>query len=106
MVLSNAALRRFSVSFFFTAPVFAQQTGDISGRVTDESGAAVSGVVIEASSNVLPQARSTTSAANGHYRLPLLLPGDYEVTFIFDDGSSTVRGAEVLLQQSTDPHGS
>lgn len=28
-------------------------------------------------------------------------PGNYEVTFTFDDGSS-VRGAEVLLQQSTE----
>jgi hypothetical protein len=87
---------------FFTAPVFAQQTGDISGRVIDESGAAVSGVVIEASSNVLPQERTTTSAGNGRYRLPLLPPGNYELTFTFSDGSSTVRGAEVLLQQSTE----
>jgi len=87
---------------FFSAPAFAQQTGDISGRITDESGAAVSGVVIEASSNVLPQERSTTSAGNGRYRLPLLPPGIYEVTFTFSDGSSIVRGAEVLLQQSTE----
>src|SRR5690606_9047634 len=87
---------------FFGAPAYAQQTGDISGRVTDESGAAVSGVVIEASSNVLPQPRSTTSAANGRYRLPLLPPGNYEVTFTFSDGSTAVRGAEVLLQQATE----
>jgi len=87
---------------FFAAPAFAQQTGDISGRITDESGAPAAGVSVEASSNVLPQNRSTTSAGNGRYRLPLLPPGNYDLTFTFADGSAVQRSARVLLQQQTE----
>jgi hypothetical protein len=82
---------------FFAIPVFAQQAGDISGRVTDSSGAPVAGVAVEASSNVLPQNRSTTSATNGRYRMPLLPPGNYELTFTFSDGSTAVRTTSILL---------
>ncbi len=86
---------------FFASSAFAQQTGDISGYVTDGSGNALAGVTVEASSNVLPQNRSSVSATNGRYRIRLLPPGDYEVTFTFNDGSTLVRPAAVLLQQDT-----
>jgi hypothetical protein len=86
---------------FFASPAFAQQTGDITGRVTDAAGAGISGVSIEASSNVLPQARTATSAANGQYLFRLLPPGNYELKFSFSDGSTSTRTAAVLLQQRT-----
>ncbi len=87
---------------FFAAPAFAQQTGDISGKVTDSSGAGVAGVSITASSNVLPQARTTNSSDSGRYRMPLLPPGNYEVRFTFPDGSTLVRNAAVILQQNSE----
>lgn len=85
---------------FFAAPAHAQQTGDISGQVVDASGAGIGGVTIEASSNVLPQPRSSTTASNGRYRIRLLPPGEYSLKFSFADGSQQTRGVMVLLQQT------
>jgi len=86
---------------FFASPAFAQQTGDISGRVIDATGAGISGVSIEATGDVLPQARTTTSAVNGQYLLRLLPPGSYQLKFSFSDGSTSTRNTTVLLQQKT-----
>ena len=110
--LGIAALRR-SVSSFrvllplaaavaFTLPAHAQQTGDVSGSVTDASGAALAGVTVEATSNVLPQERSATTTVNGQYRLRRLPPGEYEIKFEFADGSTVNRTAYVQLQQTTE----
>ena len=86
---------------FFASPAFAQQTGDITGQVTDATGAGISGVSIEARGDVLPQARTTSSGANGQYRFRLLPPGNYVVKFSFSDGSTSTRNVTVLLQQRT-----
>ncbi|MCH7830452.1 MAG: carboxypeptidase regulatory-like domain-containing protein [Proteobacteria bacterium] len=83
----------------FAAPASAQQSGDITGSVMQADGAGVAGVSVEASSNVLPQARSATTASNGRYLLRLLPPGDYDVKFTFSDGSSETRSTVVRLQQ-------
>ena len=85
---------------FFAEPAHAQQTGDISGQVVDASGVGLAGVTIEASSNVLPQPRTTKTAANGRYRMRLLPPGEYTLDFTFADGSQQTRGVMVLLQQT------
>ncbi|MEJ2257627.1 MAG: TonB-dependent receptor [Woeseiaceae bacterium] len=84
----------------FAAPASAQQSGDIAGQVTDATGTGLGGVTVEASSNVLPQPRSTTTAANGRYRIRLLPPGTYDVEFTFADGSTQTREILVLLQQT------
>jgi hypothetical protein len=85
---------------FFATPAHAQQTGEISGQVTDAGGTAADGVSITASGDVLPQARNTATANGGRYRLRLLPPGNYEIEFTFADGSKTTRNAAVLLQQT------
>jgi len=85
---------------FFTTPLLAQQSGDITGRITDAAdGSAISDVGISATSPNLPGARSATTSANGDYMLPLLPPGVYTVTYTLKDGSTRVRQTEVLLQQ-------
>ena len=81
-------------------PANAQQTGDISGTVTDANGNVAAGITVEASSNVLPQSRSSTTAPNGQYRLRRLPPGAYTLEFSFPDGSTITRSATVLLQQN------
>lgn len=84
----------------FSAPLLAQQTGGIAGQITNASdGSAVSGVVISATSPVLPGSRTSTSAANGDYKLPLLPPGLYTLTFTLSDESTRIRVTEVNLQQ-------
>ncbi|HNP34738.1 MAG TPA: TonB-dependent receptor [Woeseiaceae bacterium] len=107
--ISNATVRHsvawlalLLASIFFSAPVAAQQTGEIIGAVTDNSGQPIGGVAVEASGNTLPQNRTTTTATNGRYRLPLLPPGSYEIRYRFSDGSERVRTTNVLLQQQTE----
>jgi len=84
----------------FSTSVLAQQSGDIGGRVTDASdGSPIADVGIEATSPNLPGVRTTTSAVNGDYLLPLLPPGVYTVTYTLPDGTTRVRQTQVLLQQ-------
>ncbi len=84
-----------------SAAVFAQQTGTIEGKVTLADGSAVAGVTVEARSDVLPQPRTTTTSASGEYRLPLLPPGQYEITYKLGDLAPATERALVLLQQTT-----
>ena len=85
---------------FFSAPLLAQQTGEITGQVTNASdGSAVSGVVITATSPVLPGNRTATTAANGTYKLALLPPGFYTITYTLSDDSTRTRATDVMLQQ-------
>ena len=83
------------------APLFAQQTGAISGTVKDSQGAVLPGVTVEASSNVLPVARVTVTEGNGDYRLPALPPGHYTVKFTLPGMQETTRKADVQLAQDT-----
>jgi len=58
---------------------FAQSTGTLSGLVTDESGAAVPGVIVEVSNQDTGQVRTATTGPDGFYAVPLLPPGVYDV---------------------------
>ena len=63
------------------ASVFAQQTtGNISGRVLDQQGAAVPGATVTAKSPTTGFSRTEASDAQGVYRLSALPVGIYEVT--------------------------
>jgi hypothetical protein len=82
-------------------PAFAQQTGSISGKVTLADGSVLPGVSIQATSSVLPQPRHTVSGNNGDYRLPLLPPGKYEVTFSLTGMAAVKRTADVVFRLDT-----
>ena len=85
---------------FFSTPLLAQQTGDIAGRVTDAAdGSAIADVAIEATSPVLPGVRTSTTGANGNFRLPALPPGIYTLKFTMSDETTLTRVTEVRLQQ-------
>ena len=84
-----------------TAPLFAQQTGTITGKVTATDGSTLPGVTVEARSNVLPGPRVTTTGNNGDYRLPALPPGEYTVVFNLSGMQSVSRKALVQLSQET-----
>lgn len=84
----------------FSTPLLAQQTGEITGRVTNAAdGSALSGVSIQATSPNLPGVRTSVTSANGDFRLPLLPPGSYTVTFTLGDESTRTRATQVRLQQ-------
>jgi carboxypeptidase family protein len=86
---------------FVTAPLYAQQTGAITGTVVDSSGGALPGVTVEARSDVLPAPRVTTTGAVGDYRLPALPPGNYTLTFVLSGMQNVTRQALVQLAQDT-----
>lgn len=67
----------------------AQTTGRISGRVTDESGAAIEGALVTVQSPALQGVRTFATDQNGRYIAALLPPGQYSV-------SITAPGAEPL----------
>ena len=82
-------------------PASAQQTGTLSGKITDASGAVLPGVTVEAKSNVLPTPRSTVSDAEGVYQLPALPPGLYTVTFTLQGFQTVSRQSQVALSEIT-----
>ena len=86
-------------SLLLALPLFAQQTGALHGRVTATDGSALPGVTVEASSNVLPQPRSTITDTSGEYRLPQLIPGNYKLTFTLAGMQTVTRNAQVQLAQ-------
>lgn len=101
--LSSRVLRVFLAPSLVlaAAPLFAQQTGSISGKVTATDGSLLPGVTVEARSDVLPQPRTTVTGANGDYRLPALPPGSYTVTFQLSGMQTVTRTALVQLAQDT-----
>jgi hypothetical protein len=92
-------LRRFLPIFLLLAalPLAAQTTGSVNGRVTDSSGGALPGVTVEAKSPSLQGTRVATTEGDGIYRLPLLPPGDYSITFVLSGFASKKRNVVVGL---------
>src|SRR6266496_6281934 len=58
---------------------FAQTTGDITGTVTDTSGAALPGVTCTATSPSLQGSRTAVTSNSGNYRIATVPPGTYKV---------------------------
>ncbi|MFC7003034.1 carboxypeptidase regulatory-like domain-containing protein [Pseudobowmanella zhangzhouensis] len=80
---------------------WAQQVGEIVGKVMGNDGSPLASVSIEVKGDVLPKARTVTSKSNGNYRLQLLPPGNYEVTFTSPSGEKRTISIAVLLDQKT-----
>src|SRR4051812_37752908 len=58
---------------------FAQTSGEMSGLVTDPSGAAVSGASVTITNKATSATRNVTTNSEGLYSFPSLLPGVYEL---------------------------
>jgi len=73
-------LRLFSVLAWIAMPAAAQDArGQIQGRITDPSGAAVPGVTVRATNSATNIGTPVVSNQTGDYLLPFLLPGTYDV---------------------------
>src|SRR5687768_652915 len=71
-----------AVVILLAAPASPQiLTGDILGRVTDQSGAVMLGVAVTVESAALLGPRSVTTGATGAYHVPGLPIGTYAVMF-------------------------
>lgn len=81
-----------------TATAYAQSnTGQISGRVTDASGAVLPGVVITLTGDTLLGSQSTVTADTGTFQFVGLLPGTYVVRYELS-GFKTVLRQTVPVQ--------
>src|SRR5262245_57134510 len=76
-------------------------TGDIDGRVLDESKAAVPGATVTAKNPNTGLSRSTTSSASGTYHIGSLPAGRYDVTAELSGFSTQVhQGVNVLIDSA------
>jgi hypothetical protein len=104
MVSARASARTLcalAFSLLFVLPAAAQQTGEVSGKVTDTNGGVLPGVTVEARSDVLPSPRVAVSESLGEFRLPALPPGNYTLTFTLSGMQTVTRQALVQLGQDT-----
>ncbi|MGD0778173.1 MAG: carboxypeptidase regulatory-like domain-containing protein, partial [Candidatus Solibacter sp.] len=63
----------------FAGSLFSQ-TAQITGRVTDPTGAVVPGVDVKVVNTETRSTRTTTTNEEGYYAVPLLPPGEYQMT--------------------------
>ena len=74
------------------APSLAQvQTGEITGKVTDDTGAVLPGVAVTLTSPVLIQPQTAVSSETGSFRFPLIPIGTYSVKFELPGFKTVVR---------------
>ncbi len=76
-------------------------SGDLTGTVTDPSGAVVSGATVTLKSDATGATRTSTSGSNGTYRFSLLSPGSYTVTVTASGFSKTTSTANVNVGQAS-----
>ena len=76
-------------------------SGDITGTVTDPTGAVVSGATVTAKNTGTGQTVNTTSNANGTYRFALLPPGNYTITANAQGFSKAQTNTSVTVGQAT-----
>ena len=103
------SMNRWSRYLIFTAvlvlaatSMFAQASGGaLSGRVTDETGGALPGVTVTATSNATSFSRSVVSGSDGNYRFAALPIGTYTVVADLAGFNSTTTN-NVVVQVATD----
>jgi len=76
-------------------------SGDLTGTVTDPSGAVVSGATVTLTSNANGATRTTTTNANGAYRFALVPPGNYNVRVMAQGFSKADTTVNVNVGQAT-----
>ncbi len=92
-ILKRSLIASLALAVFVAAPVWAQETGSISGVATDPDGAPLPGVAVTMDSSLVPSSTVYTQA-NGVYRYPVLPPGnDYVITFMLEGFKTIIQEA-------------
>ena len=78
-IRQRAAVTALAALFLFASLAAAQSitTGEITGTVTDPSGAVIAGATVTLTSPGTGSVRTDSTDVSGVYRFPLLQPGDY-----------------------------
>ena len=88
------------VSFFFAAPLFAQQaTTSLNGVVTDSSGAMLPGASVSITREATGQTLKTTANSRGEYTFQQLSPGTWTVTVNANGFSDQSKVGEILVSK-------
>ncbi|HEX7284960.1 MAG TPA: TonB-dependent receptor [Candidatus Angelobacter sp.] len=84
------------------APAYSQSTtaGDITGVVTDQSGALVTKAKVTATNQATGAESSATTNAEGFYRFSLLPPGSYKITVTATGFQESTRTVQAMVGQS------
>jgi outer membrane receptor protein involved in Fe transport len=78
-------------------PVFAQTSGEITGTVTDTSGAVIEGANVTIQNTATGQVRQVQTNQSGTYDVPFLVPGTYNIR-VERQGFKTATRSDILLQ--------
>ncbi len=89
-----------SLSLLSASAVLAQTSGQISGHVTDSTGAAVPKVAVTLTSAATGAARSTFTTSAGDYEFPDVQPGNYTLQATHPDFKTDTAQLELQVQQS------
>src|SRR5947208_2555426 len=99
------SLSRYSIVFLIlliALPLAAQTTGSLSGKVSDATGSGVPGVTVEARSSSLQGVRIAVTDTAGIYRIPLLPPGEYTLSYKLEGfAAETRRGLIIMLSKES-----
>ncbi|HUI84598.1 MAG TPA: carboxypeptidase regulatory-like domain-containing protein [Candidatus Binatia bacterium] len=76
-------------------------SGDLTGTVTDPSGAVVSGAAVTLKSDATGATRTATTGSNGNYRFSLLSPGNYTITVTAPNFAKAQAATSVSVGQAT-----
>lgn len=76
-------------------------SGVLSGRVTAQDGSPLPGVLVTVTSPALQGARTATTSENGEYNIPLLPPGEYQLTYELEGFLSPQQGVKISAAQTT-----
>jgi len=91
------ALTMFAAAFWSQALAQTTTTGDVTGTITDPSGAVVPNATLTLRSLDSGSSKNSTSNAQGVYRFALLAPGNYSVTATASGFQSVTRKVVVAL---------
>ncbi|HVI72345.1 MAG TPA: carboxypeptidase-like regulatory domain-containing protein, partial [Pyrinomonadaceae bacterium] len=87
----------FALLLLSAAKVSAQTSGEITGLVTDSSGAAVTGATATVTNKATGAARKVVTNSEGLYSFPSLMPGVYELK-VEQAGFKTARLDNITLE--------
>ena len=97
MKFGTRLILALSVLLLVVPALPAQTTGTIEGQITDQAGAGLPGVTVEATSPNLQGSRTMVTPNDGRYRFASLPPGRYTVTATLSGMGTVQKTANVTL---------